>query len=260
VTSGSDGQAALPARLAGTRPKGKQLRQVLEALIGELGPGALLPSERMLAERYAVARMTVRKELDRLVVEGAAYRVQGRGTFVAEPRIVYADALKGFSEDTEARGMTPGASVIVQEVVSADETLGAALERPPGSPVVLIHRVRTADEEPMALEWSYLPSEDFPGLERARLRNGSLYALLRARYGVTLDLATQRVSAVALSAAEARLLGAAEGQPAFHFRRVTRRQSGRVVEYARSLYRGDRYEIEINQARHPGGHDHGAAP
>jgi DNA-binding GntR family transcriptional regulator len=246
-------------RLAGPRSKGEQLRQLLEELIAGLGPGAMLPSERALAERYGVARMTVRKELDRLVAEAAAYRIQGRGTFVAEPRIVYADALKGFSEDVAARGMTPGGRVLSQELASADDPLAAALERSPGTPVVRVQRVRTADGEPLALEWSYLPSEDFPGLERARLDGASLYALLRERYGVTLGVATQRVSAVALSAEEAALLDAAEGEPAFLFRRVTRRPSGRVVEYGRSLYRGDRYEIEISQARHHGAPDHGGA-
>jgi GntR family transcriptional regulator len=252
-----DAAAALPQRLVGSRPKGEQLRQLLDELIAELGAGSLLPSERMLADRYGVARMTVRKELDRLVAEGAAYRIQGRGTFVAEPRIVYADALKGFSEDILARGMVPGARVLAQQLVTADAALAAALERPPGTPLVLIQRVRTADDDPIALEWSHLPSEDFPGLERARLNGGSLYALLRERYGVTLGIATQRVSAVALSAEEAALLDAAEGQPAFLFRRVTRRQSGRVVEYGRSLYRGDRYELEIHQARQPVAPDHG---
>ena len=115
--------------------------------------------------------------------------------------------------------------------------------------MVQIHRVRTADDEPIALEWAHLPSEDFPGLERVRLDGVSLYALLRERYGVNLGTASQRVSAVALSAQDADLLDAAEGQPAFLFRRTARRPSGRVIESARSLYRGDRYELEIQQAR-----------
>jgi GntR family transcriptional regulator len=249
VSPPSDRHAALPQRLTGSEPKGEQLRQVLETLIAELGPGALLPSERMLAERYGVARMTVRKELDRLVAGGTAYRVHGRGTFAGEPRIIYADALKGFSEDIRARGMVPGARVLAQESVAADSALAAALERPPGTPLTLIHRVRTADGQPLALEWSYLPSDDFPGLERARLGDASLYALLRERYGVTLGTASQRVTAVALSAADAATLQAAAGQPAFLFRRLARRPSGRVIECARSLYRGDRYELEIQQRR-----------
>jgi GntR family transcriptional regulator len=253
----SQPNAATPQRLAGPRPKGEQLRQLLDELIAGLGAGGLLPSERMLAERYGVARMTVRKELDRLVAEGSAYRIHGRGTFVSEPRVVYADALKGFSEDIIARGMVPGARVLAQKLVTADAALAAALERPPGTPLVLIERVRTANDDPIALEWSHLPGEDFPGLENARLNDASLYALLRERYGVTLGTASQRVSAVALSADEAALLHTDEGQPAFLFRRIARRPSGRVIECARSLYRGDRYELEIRQARQTAAPDHG---
>lgn len=245
--------ALLPERLVDSEPKGEQLRRLLEELAGGLGPGAILPSERMLAERYGVARMTVRKELDRLVAEGLAYRVQGRGTFVGEPPIAYVDALQGFSEAISARGMQPGGRVLNQELVTADDALAAALERSVGVSLVHIRRVRTADGEPLALEWSFLPAEDFPGLERAPLDGGSLYALLRERYGATLGLAAQRVSAVALSLENAGLLDTDEGRPAFEFRRVTRRPSGRVVEYARSLYRGDRYEIEISQSRPQGG-------
>lgn len=257
MSSGPDRAHALPGRLVGSRPKGQQLRQLLDELIAELGPGAMLPSERMLADRYGVARMTARKELDQLVAEGQAYRVPGRGTFVAEPRILYADALNGFTEDIRARGKVPGARVLGQEIVSADPALAAGLERQPGTPVVLIHRVRTADGEPIALEWSHLPSEDFPGLERARLNGASLYELLRERYGVSLATASQRVSAVVLSAEEAAELHTAEGEPAFLFRRIARRPSGRVIEWARSLYRGDRYELEIQQARRTAGSDHG---
>jgi GntR family transcriptional regulator len=238
---------ALPATLAGTRPKGEQVREVLEQLIGLLGPGALLPSERMLAARYDLARMTVRKELDRLVAEGAAYRVQGRGTFVADQRIVYANPLTSFTQEIRSRGMTPGAIVRSQAIIAADDGLAARLERPPGTPVVRIERVRTADREPVALEWAHLPSDDFPGLERIRLADRSLVTLLRERFGVAPVQAAQRVSAVALTAEDAELLDAGEGRPAFLFRRTTRRASGRVIEYTRSLYRGDRYEIEMRQ-------------
>ena len=254
-----DAPETLPQRLTRSQPKGEQLRRVLDGLIAELGAGAVLPSERMLADRYGVARMTVRKELDRLVAEGSAYRIHGRGTFVSEPRIAYADALQGFTEAIRARGLAPGGRVLAQGLVTVDRTLAAALERSPGAAAVHVHRLRTADDRPVALEWSYLPSEDFPGLENAGFEGGSLYALLRERYGVTLDAATQRVSSVALSAEEAALLDASEGQPAFLFRRVTRRPGGRVVEYGRSLYRGDRYELEITQERRLGAPDQGGA-
>lgn len=243
------GRAAVEALapLVGSKPKGEQLRRALEQLMAGLGPGALLPSERILAERFGVARMTVRRELDRLTADGLAYRVERQGTFVAEGRIVQSDALSSFSEDIVARGMTPGGRTLAQEVVPADEAVAAALERPPGVPVVRIHRVRTADGEPIAAEWIHLPSDDFPLLERAPLDGRSLYALLRQRYGVTFGEARQRASAVAMTAEQATLLHAEAGQPAFLFRRTTRRHNGRVIESARSLYRGDRYEIAMHQ-------------
>lgn len=232
-------------------PKGELLRSLLEELVAALGPGAALPSERVLAERHGLARMTVRKELDRLVATGAIYRVQGRGTFVAEPRIVQAEILTSFTEDIVARGMTPGARMLAQDLIRADDTLAAALELPPGSSVVALERLRTADGVPMALEWAALPAEDFPGLERARLEDASLYALLRKRWGVSFGHADQRVRAVVLGRTDAALLEAEPGAPALLFQRVTRRPTGRVIESARSLYRGDRYEIHMRQARGP---------
>jgi len=244
---------SLPPFLAAGRPKGQQLRELLEELLAGLGPGAALPSERKLAERYGLARMTVRKELDRLMAEGAVYRVQGRGTFVAEPRIVQSEALTSFSEDVLARGMRPGARVLVQELATAGDELAAALERAPGSPLVRLERLRTADGAPLAIEWAFLPAEDFAGLEAARLEDRSLYGLLRERYGVTFGVADQRVSVVVLTPEQAALLETDLGQPAFLFQRVTRRPSGRVIESARSLYRGDRYEIRIRQAPQLGG-------
>src|SRR5262249_34534337 len=90
--------ALLPSGL-GAGPEGRRLREILEGLVAKLAPGDALPSERLLAERYGVARMTVRGELDRLTAEGLTYRVQGRGTFVAEPRVAQASALSSFSED-----------------------------------------------------------------------------------------------------------------------------------------------------------------
>jgi GntR family transcriptional regulator len=233
--------------LLGTQPKGEQLRQRLEQLIAALGAGALLPSERVLAERFSVARMTVRREIDRLTADGLTYRVERQGTFVASPRIVQGETLSSFSKDIVARGMTPGGSVILQELIIADDAVAAALEQPPGVPVVHIHRVRTADGEPIAVEWVHLPGDDFPNLERAALDDRSLYGLLSERYGVTFGEARQYASAVVLSEDEARLLGTAPGEPALLFRRTTRRASGRVIESARSLYRGDRYEIAMHQ-------------
>jgi len=239
----------LPQRLPTGRPKGQALREIIEALAASLGPGGLLPSERQLAERYGLARMTVRTEVDRLVTEGLVYRLHGRGTFVAEPRVAQAVLFSSFSEDMRARGMQPGSIVRSQELVEAGPFLSRALEIAPGAPVAQIERVRTADGTPLALERVHLPAERFPGIGDADLAHGSLFELLAARYEVSLAGADQRVLAVAIDPEEASLLGVAPATPGLRFHTLARDTEGRPAYYATSLFRGDRYEIELGQVR-----------
>jgi GntR family transcriptional regulator len=132
--------------------------------------------------------------------------------------------------------------------MDAPQVLAAALEIPPGAPVALIERVRTADGTPMALERAHLPADRFPGVEDADFEAGSLFELLGS-YGVRLRDADQRVVAVAIGAEEAHLLGVPEAQPGLLFHTLARDSAGTPAYYATSLYRGDRYEIELRQRR-----------
>lgn len=238
----------LPARLPAGQPKGQALREIIEALAASRGPGAPLPSERRLAEHYGLARMTVRTEVDRLVAEGVVYRVHGRGSFVAEPRVAQAGQFSSFSEDMRARGRVPGARVRTQVLVEAGPFLAASLELPPGAPLVEIERLRTADDTPLALERVHLPAERLPDLEEADLDQGSLFELL-GRHGIELADADQRVVAVAIEAEAAALLEVDEGAPGLRFHTLARDGAGTPVYYATSLFRGDRYEVELHQWR-----------
>ena len=189
LTRGFAGAAAArdfegrPAGRRGTRPpKGERLGRC-STTSWRSRRGALPPSERVLAERYGVARMTVRTELDRLVAEGAVYRVHGRGTFVAEPRsssrgpqlLHRGHARPRHGPGLARRGAGRG---------RGRHALPAALEIAPGTPVVRDPARANGRREPMALEWSFLPADDFPGLEGEPLADRSLLALLRDRYGV----------------------------------------------------------------------------
>jgi GntR family transcriptional regulator len=241
--------AALPARLPRGVPKGQALRAILEELLAALPPGAALPSERELAEHYGLARMTVRGEIERLTAEGSVYRLHGRGTFVAEPRIAQVGALTSFTEDMFARGQVPGSTVISSELVEADGFLAAALEVKPGDACFRLDRVRTADGRPMAIEQVHLPLERFDGVDRIDFADASLFEVLEDRFGVALGDAEQRVVAVPIEAEEAPLLGVPEGAPGLQFHTVTRDQGGVPVLYAISLYPGDRYEVALRQTR-----------
>jgi GntR family transcriptional regulator len=104
----------------------------------------------------------------------------------------------------------------------------------------------------MALERTHLPASRLPGLESADLADTSLYELLERRWGVRMADADQWAGVVKLTDEEAALLQVAPGQPALLFQRLTRDPGGTPVEYVRSLYRGDRYEVHTRLERSSG--------
>lgn len=230
-------------------PKYRQLQHVLEEMIDRLQPGDPLPPERELEQEFGVSRVTVRQALQQLVLAGRLERIQGRGTFVARPKVEQVLALTSFSEEMVQRGMRPGSRTLGVERIAARGPIAQALELPEGAAVLVLRRLRLADDEPMALETVYLPAERFPDLERTDLTNRSLYAWLAERHGVELSHATQTIEATVLGAEDARLLEVAPGMPAFRLERVSYDQFGRPVELVRSLYRGDRYKLHARLER-----------
>lgn len=240
----------MPRRLSRRQPKGVQLHEILVRYVEGLEPGTLLPSERVLAERFQVARMTVRTEIDQLVRAGLVTRRHGQGTFVAEPKLVQSDVLVSFSQDMRSRGLTPGSRVLSIGVEAALETESKRLALPADAPIVRIVRVRTADGTPFAVERASLPSERFPGLENADFDGGaSLYQLLERQYDARPQTAEQRVSAVLPDPEEAPLLGVPATQPCFRIEGVTRDAAGEILAFGQSLYRGDRYDVVMHVVR-----------
>ena len=223
-------------------------RRVLE-LIEERRVGDAIPSERRLSAEYGMSRLTVRAALDELVREGYLVRRHGSGTFVGEPKIAQQLTLTSFSEDMRRRGMVPGSRMIELRTVHAGASLGRALHVSPDARVVCIRRVRLADDETMAIETLHVPAALVPGLTRTELENASFYELLAQRYGVVIASGIQTIEPTVTNEEESELLGVPLHSPAFLFERTSRSDDGEIVEFVRSLYRGDRYRLvtELNR-------------
>jgi GntR family transcriptional regulator len=217
-------------------------RRVLE-LIEHLEVGAAIPSERRLSTDLGASRLTIRAALDDLVREGFLVRRHGSGTFVSEPKIAQQLTLTSFSEDMRRRGMVPGSRMIELQTVSAGATLGRALNVSPDARVVRIRRLRLADGEPIALETLHVPASMVPGLTRAQLEDGSFYELLEERYDIVIVAGSQTIEPTVTNEEESELLGVPVHSPAFLFERTTHAESGEIVEFVHSIYRGDRYRL-----------------
>ena len=206
---------------------------------------APVPSERELATRYGLSRMTARQAVEHLVSEGRLYRVQGKGTFVARPKIDIPLRLASFTNDMQARGMTPGARDLGRRKTPAAGAVARELGVPVGTEIHVIERLRTADGVPMALERSHIPVHLAPDLLDRSLLDRSLYELLSAEYGIVPDRGDQVIEAGIADSGDAGLLGLAPGSAVLLLQR--RCWAGQVaVEYVVSTYRADRYQLRAS--------------
>jgi GntR family transcriptional regulator len=219
------------------------VRDEILGMLDELQVGDALPSERRLASDLGVSRPTLRAVIDELVREGLLLRRHGSGTYVAEPKIALPLTMTSFSEDMARRGMRPSTQVVSFERQSAGAKLGQRLQISPVDEVWVITRLRLADDETMAIEWLHAPHALLPDLRREDLAQHSFYDLLRERRGIVITRGVQTIEPTVTSQEEASLLGVPLHAPAFLFVRTTEGEGGEVVEFVRSLYRGDRYRL-----------------
>lgn len=225
-------------------PKYMQLRGLLLDWIEEtqLAVDSPIPSERELGVRYQLSRMTVRQTIDHLVNEGRLYRVPGKGTFLARPKIEMPLRMTSFTEDMLARGFTPGSKDLARRVEPALGRIAHMLDISMGSPVHHIERLRTADGEPMAIERSNIPFSAAPDLGKHSLSDRSLYQLLEDEYGLVLDSGEQTIEAGLCDPADAELLGLPPGSAVLLLQRRGF-VNGKCVELVISTYRADRYQL-----------------
>jgi GntR family transcriptional regulator len=246
-----------PTELSARIPKYYQVKHQLLELTRTMSPGTPVPPERELARAYATSRTTVRQALAELVIEGRLLRMQGKGTFVAMPKVAQMLELSSYTEGMRAQGLIPQTVVLDTGYIAADDELAALLGIRPGSRVLRIHRLRLADSEPMSVDASHLSARRFPGLRRSLDRHPSLYEALATDYGVEIAEARETIETGLADPRDARLLGVDVGMPLLLLSRQAFGADGAPVEWAQSRYRGDRYKLVTRLHRgekhnHPG--------
>jgi GntR family transcriptional regulator len=216
---------------------------------GDLPPGDRLPSERNLSKRLGVNRMTLRRALQRLEIQGLLLRRQGDGTYVADPKIErQAGELVSFSRGMRRRGYLPGARLLRFEKKPAGPTISRELQVAEDSPIFYFLRLRYLGKAPVMLEKFWVSSERFPDLEAYDLVGCFFYDIIENEYGMQVTRARQSLEAVVATDYEARMLEIPVGAPLMLERRLSFNEKGVPIEYGKDLYRGDRFRFITEKA------------
>ncbi|MFI6941782.1 GntR family transcriptional regulator [Streptomyces sp. NPDC050418] len=237
---GAPVRAGIPEH--GRIPKYYAVKARISGLVDGLAEGQPLPTERDLAERYEVARETVRQALRELVLEGRLRRA-GRGTVAAGPKLEQPLALASYTEGVRRQGRTPGRTLISLDRFPCPDALAAELGVERGEPVWHLERVLLADDERVGLESTYVTVARVPHLDSDFDPDSSFYAYLHQELGIAFGAAEERIETVLATPREALLIGTPPALPMLLIHRSSRDIDGRRLERVRTLYRGDRFSF-----------------
>ena len=229
--------------------------QIKESILKEITSGKLKPGDKILSEpqlkdKYGVSRLTARSAVTELVNEGYLVRKQGYGTFIQKPRIENSqERFKGFKSDMEDKGFTVSSDILESREIYAPEFIQSSLELAEEEKVFKIKRLRFANNEPIVIHESYIPTNLCPNLLENNFSNDSLYSVFTSKYKKTIINATEHLEAIAADRETSAYLKIKEGDPILYIQRISFIEDNKPFEYSCSWYRGDRYIFDVHLQR-----------
>ena len=217
-----------------------------DILTGIFREGDLLPSENELCNRYNVTRSTVRKALDGLVNEGYILKKQGKGSIVFIKRnSLGLLSFKGFSDvlgETSRKIRT----TILQDPLFIRWPANffyPLSEEEKSAGTIFLNRLRYVEDNPVMVEYTYLPNTHLEGFLEQPLVHDSLFATLRSRYQIEVTNVFQDIRAVSAEPEVAEMLETYPTAPLLHIYRryVTSRES--LMIYSSLYCNTDKYFI-----------------
>ncbi|KAI3590725.1 Transcriptional regulator, GntR family [Cupriavidus sp. U2] len=236
-------------------PRFQQVRLILRERIrgGHYAAGLPLPGERQLAEEFGVARVTVRSALARLQEEGLVMRLRGKGTVptarnVAQAETAVQTVRGGLLDNIVSVSMRTRVQVLEWKRMAAPAAVSAALDLPPGAPVLKVVRVRKFKAQPISYTEVFVPDDLAAALDRHTLQDTPMLVAL-AQHGVEVVSADQTLGAAVADLDVARIFRIAPGVPLLRVSRVASDANGRPVQFLVGLYHPERYTYQMRLTR-----------
>lgn len=229
-------------------------QQVIEDIKGSIEDGKYcaeekIPSETELSEYYSVSRITIRRAVEELCMEGYLVKKQGKGTYVGRRKLrrklVRLDEAMSFTQMCEHNGLIPSVKLVSMERVPArkDEIEFLGLE--PNAELLAIQRVHYADGDPIEIENNFYPLPRFDFLESEAMTS-SLFSLLENKYNIHVtNTKESRVEIARANSEQSELLQVPVGEPLFELKNYFVDDNGNPLFVGHQFDVGTRYALHM---------------
>ncbi|HJF20418.1 MAG TPA: GntR family transcriptional regulator [Enterococcus columbae] len=228
-------------------PKYEEIANILRERIldGTYPVDSFLPHQTNLAEEFKVSRMTIKKAVNILTVEGLIYSKQGMGTKILNSSfwdkndsLFRFNNYNGLSSDLKDDKRTLSSQVILFTVEFPNETIASRLAVDTQTPIYHIIRLRLLDEQPFVLEHTYMPCDLVPGLTQEVLLQ-SIYTYIHETLHIQFAGSYRHITADKPDDFDQKYLNCALTDPILQVEQVVYLENGRPIEYSRSRNRYD---------------------
>ncbi|MGK0552433.1 GntR family transcriptional regulator [Enterococcus faecalis] len=209
--------------------------------------GDRLPSERELALKFNVSRMTLRQAIQTLADEGILERKIGSGTYVARKKVQ--ERMTGTTSFTDimlSQNRTPSSRTISYFVTKPSSSEMEMLQLSEEESILRMERIRYADEIAICFEVASIPYSLVSQYTKAEISH-SLYKTLEEKGGNKIGHANQTISAMLASEQIAEYLELKRGDAILRLRQISYFETGQPFEYVRTQYAGNRFEFYLEK-------------
>jgi GntR family transcriptional regulator len=219
---------------------------------GEMVPGSRVWSEKDIISKFEVSRNTARKAIETLSNEGIVDRIQGKGSFILQPKVEYGlQFLTSFSEEAILKGFQPSSKVICFTRMHPTELIAKKLSIPIEAWVYKLERLRYVEGCPICHQLTYIPEELCPNLSRFDFSNESLYRIIEQVYKHKLAKQDMNIKPIIANEQSPNYLNAELNTPLLRTESTTYLSGGTPLEYGINIYLSERYDFNVLSYRRP---------
>ncbi len=206
---------------------------------GEFKVREQMPDLDTLSQRFQGDKQKISEGIGDLVYEGALERVPGHPDQVRVRPPYTWDLVTGnhsFTGEAKRRGQKPGNRILTFEKRPAWPQVAKRLQLSEGDEVNVMERLLFADDHIVGLEFSYMPSKFYPGVEREMFEGGKSTFAVMEKFGHISDKGVDELAVASLEPREAEIFGMDAGVPVLIRFRVTLNPDGVPIKGSRAIY------------------------